>query len=274
MFLRSEAVMPIVAMAEGDLRSFFNSNFSICVDERLSLISHLRSLDAMYFDHEYEDRSSAEFVEGTLSWLEMRQKKGEEPWFREDADNLVLRDDGIRAVLTHLETWLSRLVLAGNKGVPLEGVPFHLRGKWKLFNEFLSQEKLPASPWRIVVHTANENDKRILGSFVSWLGTTKKEKTLHILINQEAIQDSTSEEGLQHTRLERVCLHEVGHARNQLMWYLEQRNAITQTTWAKSEPWHECEAWAYALILRSLVVAERSRVTRIMAGGDYEWRGY
>ena len=268
----------IASKACDNLVGFLNSNFCLSDDDRKDLLDELRSLDAPRFAHAFEVMDVSELIGEIIEWLEKRRKPPQKPWVKLSPDaesDLALQDcPNTRKLLDHLLAWFDRLVLAGGqKGQP-EKVSLSLRGKWKLFKDYLGDDILPEKPWKIVIDEAGEGEKKFLGRFVSWLGTTKHEKTLHILLNTNAIEESSGDRGLVGTRLERVCLHELGHAVTELEWYLAQRRTITGPTWSRSDPWHECEAWAYALMLRMYIVTARSRVTRITKNGDYEWKGY
>ena len=85
----------------------------------------------------------------------------------------------------------------------------------------------------------------------------------------EKIQQKLSHRAEFVSRFERVVLHELGHARIHIDWYLSQlANGIDM---AESYPTHELEAWIYSLAIRTYVVSVKSWITRILSDQDDQW---
>ena len=115
--------------------------------------------------------------------------------------------------------------------------------------------------------------------FVSWLVLVKNEPVLYIIYDKEQILNDRDISSLNEwivcrSRNRRIRLHELGHARVELSWYLDHVNAAQKTTFVCSHPLHEYEAWIYALTIRTLLVSIRSRITRFIENGDYEWLSF
>ena len=248
----------VAEKARDDITVFFNRDFLITPDDRSSLLNNLRSIDEHTFTYIYNEMGALEFSWNILIWLEYTRNQLIYPWVVNNGKiGLSKKEVNIHSFLEHLEGWINRLVLPGKHTDGSQPSPLSLGYEWK-----------------IVFYSADKDEKDFLGEFVSWLVTIKNQKTLHIIYDKERIFDSSSDNGLCISRLRKVFLHELGHARIELLWYLKQIEAAIGTTWVRSLPIHEYEAWNYALTIRSLLVCIRSRLTRIRTDGDLEWLAY
>lgn len=275
MFTQYEICDEVVEKAGDDIRVFFDRYFIITSKERRFLIADLRKIDDHTFTHVYNKMGVLRFSWNILVWLEYTRNQLIYPWVDNNGKiQLSKKEVNIQSFLKHLEGWINRLVLPGVHPNSSQPSVLSLGRKWWEFRRFIGEKRLMQGEWKVVFYSATNDDKDFLGEFVSWLVTIKNQRTLHIIYDKEKILESSSDKGLCISRLRKVFLHELGHARTELLWYLKKVEAAIGTTWIKSLPMHEYEAWIYALTIRSLLVCIRSRVTRIAKDGDSEWLAY
>jgi hypothetical protein len=102
------------------------------------------------------------------------------------------------------------------------------------------------------------------GSFVSWTIVMDR-SNIHIIYDKERMLSAPAGPRppfLVQQIFERVLLHEIGHARLQLGFF------DFCLPGQASKPVHETEAWLYALVIRTLVIATRARVDRYLGLAD------
>lgn len=285
MFTKETIFNKIVSTARKDIRDFFETDFNCDFDRTVyvSFLDTLRQIDPTYFTHKFTTMGTLEFVDKLLRWLEDTREELRSPWTKKHGSNIELSQDAnarkIRSFLIHLKGWINRLVSPGDLKIARPSNPFFTGQKLWGFKNFIGQQRLANGKWDISIQAAHGADKKLLRGFVSWLVLVKNEPVLYIIYDKEKIlshNDVSSVEGwvVCRSRNRRIILHEVGHARSELPWYLDHVNSVQKTTWVCSYPIHEYEAWLYALTIRSLLVCIRSRITRFIEDGDTEWLAY
>lgn len=133
--------------------------------------------------------------------------------------------------------------------------------------------KLMADPVDSIEIEADEASKKQLkkfGDFASRLYVYRKRDdtskvTLLIAFNKAAIEKAKGS----HKAYESAVLHEIGHVRVQLDWYLQQ--IAKGIHFIDAMPSHEFEAWIYAQTVQCLIKSLRSQVTRLLRDEDKEW---
>lgn len=287
MFTEESIFNDIVSTARKDIRDFFDSDFKFDFDhtDYTSFLDILRQIDPTYFTHRFNEMGSLEFVEKLLRWLEDTREEPRKPW-EKNGDILKLSQDKnvrkIHSFLTYLKRWVNQLVAPGDLRSIGYGSPFLPGHKFCNFIQFLGQQRLVKGIWDIHIHEIAPEDKKLLRGFVSWLVLVKSQPVLYIIYDREKILShsnlSVGNGGnvsiVCRLRNRRIILHELGHARTELSWYLSHVNAAQDTTLLRSHPIHEYKAWTYALTIRALLVCIRSRITRFMDEGDPEWLSY
>jgi hypothetical protein len=279
MFPDKSVFNKVVKKTQKDLRGFFDYNFNE-FDYPL-LLDDLRRIDALYFSNDFNGMGTLAFSEKLLNWLDDTRKARTVPWVSSGRSlKLPTTQKGLKrlgAFLTHLEGWINRLLSTGAVRDKAQFSPIFLGLKWMEFRNYIIQKNLLKGKWKIVFNSASKQDKTYLGDFVSWLvlfGKSGGPRTLQIMYDAERISESTGEISIPMSRLRKVFLHELGHARTELPYYVECSRLTTGTAWIESIPLHEYEAWIYALIILSTLSSIRARVTRITKNGDLEWRAF
>jgi hypothetical protein len=154
--------------------------------------------------------------------------------------------------------------------------------------------EIDSKQWYVeFVRVKPEDSPDIPDHFISYLLVNEKDQVLYILHNDVAIRsgplynkgENTSKysnckrDDNYNERLEKLCLHEFGHAVNHMPWYLKiltNRSpkyflASKKRDWVSAPALHEHEAWAYAFSIRGIVKSTRSWITRLVEESDDEW---
>jgi len=257
--------------AHSDLCAFFSEHF---YPENIwkEAEHEAQKIDATF----PQSNNAHNFISEILPWLEERKRSTVpiSPW-EVTQGNLVITNTAILMFLNDLKSiWLTRLLMPGPY-VDIHQPRFYPDGgrTFKYFCKFVGEERItPGVRWRVILR---KKSKERLKNFVSWLvvspsvGTLKKPNCLIIVIDMEKIQQKLSHRAEFVSRFERVVLHELGHARIHIDWYLKQlANGIDM---AESHPTHELEAWIYSLAIRTYVVSVKSWITRILSDQDDQW---
>ncbi len=287
MFTEEKIFFDTVTIARKDIRGFFDSDFKFDFDHTnyTSFLDILRQIDATYFSHRFNGMGSLEFVDNLIKWLEDTRKEPRYPWEERDGNLKLSQDEKVRKIhsfLTYLKRWVNQLVAPGDLRSIGYGTPFLPGHKFCNFTQFIGQKRLVKEKWYIHIHEANKDDKKLLKGFVSWLVLVKSQPVLYIIYDREKLLShsnlSVGNGGngsiVCRSRNRRIILHELGHARTELSWYLSHVNAAQDTTWLRSHPIHEYKAWTYAFTIKATLVCIRSRITRFIDEGDPEWLSY
>ncbi len=282
MLTDKKIVNKVVNKARSDLRAFFNDNF--IQSDYASLLADLRKIDPLFFNHEFNDMGVLTFSENLLNWLEVtREEESYPPWIENEEGSWQIAEEkgneNLISFLNHLKMWINRLASTGYPSYHKPFDPLFLGFKWMEFKDWFIEKNLLRGKWDIVFSSASKEDKEYLGNFISWLvliGKKRGPKTLQIMYDKERLSELTceSEIGISMSRLRKVLLHELGHARTRLKHYDQRFHQEKGIVWIESHPLHEYEAWTYALSIKSSLSCIRARLTRITENGDSEWRAF
>ena len=201
------------------------------------------------------------FVGPFLEWLE--QRKGPPPlppWVRQDHKTVLDHKSFCGKFLRSLHSFLNGLSHPAGKNHNGKQIGNQLRR----FGTFIATQKLASTllfypkPITLKLH-----------GFASWLivGKSADKLIIYAVYDQELVRTSATHIVVR--RLEKIFLHEFGHARIHLDYYLK---ASAQKGVIRSRPVDETRAWLYALAVRSYISSARSRISRLIGEYDNEWK--
>lgn len=241
------------------------------------------------------------FLEEVLPWLDERKhaKPIEAPWELDPRGRgklIIEQNTGIPTLLDILkDEFLDNLCMPCRDAVPgqqdsIEKIFDYVTKDRILFKKFVEFAGLDcrvdsSKPWTIKIVGLGPNEGPLMSSrFISWLVVGDGD-TIYIVFNKEVIKSVARNNEHAHSCLEKVLLHELGHAVVNLPWYekrLISRSATddyfmgsaprSMGKWIGTPAWHESEAWAYAFTVRGCIKSVRSWITRLVSEIDKEWR--
>jgi hypothetical protein len=159
------------------------------------------------------------------------------------------------------------------------------------FFNYLAEEKFDTVPWVVNFQPIRKRRRGCLHDTISFLYLSSppsegRKGVLHILYAPDKIFEKTRDKQGRIACLEKIFLHEIGHARVNLTdWYkpkLDSKNEKNRKwhlgnpsefgPYAVSSPAeHEFMAWAYGFSARSCIKSFRSWITRLFKEIDEEW---
>jgi len=213
-------------------------------------------------------RSLSDFLEPFLDWLERRRVNRLRPWVYR---NHQLELEGDSPCLWFLELFhfiLGDLIEPGHAQKGMNGS--HITDRLRASGILIAKRKLINKPWTLTFYPKPPNEN--LYGFASWLIVFCKGKELHIMYDRDQIVESGLKTEKVVERLEKTYLHELGHARSDLEFYLSELAKRPAVQLIRAAPIHETHAWLYAHTVRALLSSARSRVSRLLGEYDNEWR--
>lgn len=264
MFIPSKRYRETVEFANEDLRKFFchdvqRSDYYCSIWHRTR--EEAAQLDPHFRSEAFSD-NVATFTESFLTWLEKRKVQVLLPWIKQEYVTIERKSAAFEYMML-TKNWLEEFGPAGSIIIPQQRVS-QSPVKTKRFAQFVARESISGEKWNLLFHAKGKNDD--LQGFVSWLIVNQKDKTLNVVYDEEKVNSSTQDMNLAADRMQRVILHELGHARTHLNYLLEKKSPASLSV-------HEAEAWLYATIVRGLILGMKARICRLLdIPIDDEWR--
>jgi hypothetical protein len=219
----------------------------------LDALSDAKKIDKNF--QAYNETSLMEFVEPFLIWLEERNTR-------------VSKGSAFHHFLELFCHILEDLIEPGHHQKGINGS--HITQRLRDFGCLVANKKLKTKNWTLCFYPKPPNEN--LYGFASWLIVYPKDRELHIMYGKDLIFESNLKTGKAVERLEKIFLHELGHARLDLEFYLAELAKPQATQFIRSTPVHETHAWLYAHIIRAFISSTRSRLCRILQDCDNEWK--
>ncbi len=239
------------------------------------------TLDEAFWDDETIIENIPEFISKLLHWLEQRRINEDRPWTKQGR-KLQLFNPDICKFLKYYENYcLDRLIigdkhyLSGDDNLSYLLLQFAEEAvknadNLKDLNDKIMGQAMPVESIKIEFNRASKKQLKNFGNFASRLHVSRKiddasKVTLQITYNEKIISEKTGSK----KAYESAFLHEIGHARIQLDWYLKE--IAEGIDFIDSRPSHEYEAWVYCQAIQCLIKSLRSRITRLLRDEDKEW---
>lgn len=268
MYIPAKDIKSILQDARKDLRVFLHDwlNDGVFLNEWLAAQKEAKKCDPNLPKKVIEADNFGQFFEPFLDWLERRRKKPEAPWKSNDINEPYLQNTTFYRFLSTVLDTLQFLVEPsdpeGRKIDECQDRPSHLL---EAFGRMTTER---------FGYVLSFNDKILpwdeYSGFVSWLLVCVEEKELHIITNNDIINRQVDDTATVARRLEKVYLHELGHAKTRLDYY--EKAPVDKRGMVRSQPNHETRAWLYAYAVMAHISSIRSRITRLLHKGDSEWR--
>jgi len=270
MFIPLKKIQEIVEFAYSDVWDFLNEILNDPTYFRHWPKAHW--LNAQSYVKQLDGKSPAasvsdvcHFIEPFLEWIEQRRVKNFDPWIIQTNQRKLSSDSSCFYFLEFLYHILGSLIEPGHRDKLIYGR--NISDNLKRLGELVAFNNLENKDWKIsFVPKTNEIE---LYGFASWLIVYEDDRWLHIVYDREQIEESTSGSNAVAKRLEKIFLHEIGHARTNLPHYLgwtSEGNVI------RAAPIHETLAWHYSYTIRSCISSARSRISRLLGEYDNEWK--
>ena len=283
MFISIEEIKSIVERAHNDLRVFLGDwldrghfrNEWLAAEKEL--LEHPNAPGAAGF---------VEFVEPFLDQLEARQADPvQSPWVTDRQKGIYLPRSSkchffLKSLLDNLESLIEP---SEEQGIKIRQCARQPSTSLQSFARFTAERQ-----GCILSYNDIDFDWQRYPGFASWLivyrdeeGEEEEEEAdaregdeiqqgeLHVVSNVGVITRSSKEMDTLTRRFEKAFLHELGHARTGLLYYFDA--PATQGT-VCSRPQDEARAWLYTYALETCISSARARISRLVRGGDGEWR--
>jgi len=239
--------------------SFPNANWLVALEEA-------RRIDPKY--PSTKARTCVDFIGPFLTWLEKRNVSGLAPWVRENNKLRIPEESPCRWFLDLFCYILEDLIEPGHSDKAKSGrnITYRLR----VFGNLIAKRKLKNRNWILSFFKKPPNEN--LYGFASWLMVYPKTKEIYIMYDKDQISepDLKGEEVVE--RLEKIFLHELGHARSDLRFYLGEIAKPQAPQFIRSTPVHETHAWLYSHVVRAFISSARARICRLIQDYDNEWK--
>jgi hypothetical protein len=233
----------------------------------LDALSAVREIDQGFLASNVRLRRPRDFVEPFLDWLELRRSRRLAPWIDSGGQLQISGDSPCLWFLEFFHHTLGDMVQPGHEGKRMNGP--HISGRLRDLGTLVAKRRLELKRWTLTFYPKPPNES--LRGYASWLIVYREGKELHIMYDADLIAESDPPTDTVVERLEKIFLHELGHARCDLGFYLRELERAHVSQLIPADPVHETHAWLYTHAVRAFISSARARVCRLIHDRDDEW---